>query len=975
MSSPFSLFRRHQRVLMVVTTGLAMISFVLLGAIQDPRDMPMPLVVVFLAAIVGGIFWLAGLSRGKGADWGLTGVVIGVALGLAMIWAGREPNAVTMEGGDLKSSELNELMQNRQIANNFVQMAARAGIADNDESEAAQQALTEAAQRIQQNLFGFNRNREITSEDVVLGEVLRREATEMGMSISDDVVKKFITKISGGKLTGPEFSKIRKTLRVSETSLIEILREEILSQEAARLLSDPILSSQTPLTPQNDWNFFQKLHVKQTVELVSIPVSSFVSDSVKPTDEELQALLNQYNKNLPGFTPEGRPEEGRPGFYQMPKMELAYLEAVFDDIKATVGEVTDEEIQKRYEDEYLREVPESAPAGAMPSTGSSAIPAPALPVRPQTPEAATPAKSTEDSPSEKSDEKPAPAKEEAPPKEEPKKETTPEEPKSEAAPKEESKPEPAKETPEAPKEAAPKEETSSEPAGDEKSQSSIVTPLGKLQFVSLQDDEKKNEDPAPAETPAPAEEPEAKTPEAPAKEAPSAEAPAAKEADAKPAKSLEAPAKPKAEAEQPAETKKADEKKAEPAKEEKPKAEDSPAEEKTPAAGDKPAEAKPAEAKPEMKANPLGDDDLPPAPESNVPALDDTLKAELREDILRERTHAKITTLMDEAYEFVRDLSGKYRLGKIDENYVSLEEATKQIKKYAEENNLEFIETPFLTLNELQTSEDYPIGSAFVQSFAASRGLQTVVEQLQQSIPTMLFNVNQARRFNFGDFGASESRFVYWKTGFKEAYSPETIDDEPSVRQQVTKVWQQQQAAPAALKRAEALQKLLLKSDKPMTDALADETVTGDPDSLFLTVRETGEFTMLTEGAAQSTNPFQPQQPGMPRYSNIPGAEDVGERFFNKVFEDLNVEDVGVAPNRDGSAYYLVRIKTRTPDSPDEVNKLRSDFLNQGQQFAYLFLGEQLRNEYASNWARDLMKKYDVQFLANQRDSVSPEES
>ena len=55
MSSPFSIFRRNQRILMVITTGLAMISFVLLGAVSDPRDLPTPLVVIFLAAMAGGL--------------------------------------------------------------------------------------------------------------------------------------------------------------------------------------------------------------------------------------------------------------------------------------------------------------------------------------------------------------------------------------------------------------------------------------------------------------------------------------------------------------------------------------------------------------------------------------------------------------------------------------------------------------------------------------------------------------------------------------------------------------------------------------------------------------------------------------------------------------------------------------------------------------------------------------------------------
>jgi len=351
MSSPFSLFRRNQRILMIVATGLSIISFVFLGAISDPREMPPLLIAILFAAMLGGVFWLAGLRQGKANDWGLTGTILGVVLALAMIWSGRESSAVTLDGGNLTGTEVSELIKQRQVANGFVQMAASAGVpTDGDEAKIREAQFT-ANQRMRSNMFGFMSAEEISTEDVILGEILRREADEMGIVISDKVVLDFIQKVSDKKMTKSAFANIRGQLQVSESSLMDMLREEIKAREAAKLLS-----SQTYMTPENQWDFYQKLNVKQSAEIVSVPVSSFVTDAMQPSDAELQTLLDQYRQNLPGYTPEGRPEEGRPGFFQLPKFQLAYLEAVFDDIKETVGEVTDEEIQARYQEEYVNDV-------------------------------------------------------------------------------------------------------------------------------------------------------------------------------------------------------------------------------------------------------------------------------------------------------------------------------------------------------------------------------------------------------------------------------------------------------------------------------------------------------------------------------------------------------------------------------------------------------------------------------------------
>lgn len=933
---------------MVVTTGLAMISFVLLGAVSDPRDMPMPLVIIFLAAMVGGIFGLAGMSRGKGVDWGLSGVITGAALGIVLLWSSQEPSAVVMQGGNLTRTQLSELMRQRQIANTFVQMAATAELPEDPKSDLDFQAHQTARMQVQRNIFGFTSDRDITAEDVVLGEVLRREADQMGMIISDDVVRKFIKDLTGGKLSREAFSEIRRTLQVSEKGIFDALKAELKARNAARLLT-----GQTHITPQNRWEFFKQLNVTQSAELVAIPVSNFYQEGVEPTADELQNLLNQYRENTPGFTPDGRPDEGRPGFFQPPKVQLAYLEAVFDTVKASVGEVTDEEIRARYDEQYPETaVPEDdatdKPA-AMPEKEGAATPGlPTLPA-PGTPASPPPA----DAPT---DDKPeAEAKPEADKPAEPAAE--PEKP---AAPQAD---EPAKPD-QKPNEPQADEPKSEEPTAtpDESSSSSrndVGRSLSPLQFVAFQEPDAPTAEPqaeptaeTKTETPA-AEQPAGDKPETPA--APDATPPAT---TPEPAADTPAPAAPASE-----------------------KSESEKSESETPTSES--PENPPALPAPQpgTPLPALGTDGLPPAPEVNRPALDDELKEELREEILRERTQLKVVQIMEEAQTFASSLAQRYRLGADDENYISLEKATEEIRKYAEEHQLEFIETPFLPLQDLRNSEDYPVGSAFVMSPGDPRGMRTVADDLFQSSPMLLFNVNQARRFSFGEAGASESRYIFWKTGFKDAYAPKTIDDEERVRAQVLTVWKRQNADEATRKRAEAIADLVRNSDKPMSEALAEETVTGTEGSLYLTVRETGDFSKRTRGMVNPSNPFQTPPP---RYSIVTGAEDAGIRFFNLVCDALQPGEVGIAPNREGSVYYVVKVTERNPADEAGWSRLRSRFLEEfsqmpsdmfgfGNQMTYEYLGQELLSQFGGDWGRQLFDKYEVRFFNSDRNGQREE--
>ncbi len=862
MSSPFKIFRRHEKLLMVVATGLAMISFVFLGAIGDnPSNMPTTLVVLLVASLAGCIGWLIGLQAEKSSEWGISGIIIGALLGMLITVYTKEANAVAIGSGGLTSTEISELRNQRIIANRFMQAAV-------------QQSGQLNPQAAEPYMFGFFSRREISIEDLVLGELLRKEADELGVVITDDAVTDLIKKASSDKMTADAFSKIRNNLaptggKVTEKQLLESIKSEMKANEARKLLF-----TQSQLTLENYWDFYEKVSVRQSAEVAAIPVSSFIDETAEPIESELQELFIAHRGNIPNFNEEGRSAEGRPGFLQPRRIKLGYLEAVYEEIEPLAGTVTDEEIQKEYEERYLRQMPAEQPASNEDLLNSGPlIPEMKLPKLDAKPEAKEDAEKTEpettDAPKSDSDKPAAESKEEM------KKDAEVKDPAVEET-----------EKPEKSEEAKPEaiDEADKTEAKEENSTSFMLN-SSKLQTVAFFQEETAEE-----------------------------------------AKPDDAEAKPQADEEKPA------------------------------------AEVKPAaEEKPAAEATGV----VPPAPEDQVRPLDDDLKMELRDDILRRKTQTEIQKRIGAAFDFLSRISYNMLLENESENYITLEEAKKQIAEYAEKSNLVYIETPLLSQQEMRISEDYPIGLAVT----ALGNRQLVTNDLFQTAPTNLYTVNRADRFT------TDSAFAYWKLEDKEAYSPETMEDE-AVREQVIKAWRLQQALPKAQARADELAKKAKSEEADsMSKLLAETTVTGTEGGLFIEVRETGDFTWMQRSSAAPTGLGQ-EQPARP--SVIPGVEDAGERFFKTVFNELSAKDVGVAPNRDNSVLYVTRIKERYPSNDAEVAKLRESFLSDMQtrertkQLMRQITGQDMPDTYSMmeyqeysetyvDWSRKLMDKYNVE--------------
>jgi hypothetical protein len=368
MKSPFAIFRKHQKVLMVVLTGLAMFAFVVMDSFRaDSSAATLPILCgVIGMALLGFIGW----RRGEAVTFGAVGIAIGVVIGVfLMLHANSGPKPpIETDAGNLTHAELTNLITRRQTANNFIQAAIqKAEIIPSMENNSMYAQMLQ--QQISQQLFGFGHQRDDMSEDVLTGFLLDKEADEMGIVVSEQAVSDYINRVTNKKLTSQDFASVLKQQRVSESAVFEAIRGELKAQLALKMLMPRAEPS-----PEQYWADYRKLGVTETLDVAGIPVSDFVAAAPNPTEDQLLTYFEQWKRIPPSYP-------GGPGLLQPRRVRVEYLEADFAATEKEVAAkkpVTDQEVKKYYEDH--REEFRNRPAAGGAKQPSLVPPGPTLPL-------------------------------------------------------------------------------------------------------------------------------------------------------------------------------------------------------------------------------------------------------------------------------------------------------------------------------------------------------------------------------------------------------------------------------------------------------------------------------------------------------------------------------------------------------------------------------------------------------------------
>ncbi len=970
-------FRRNLKPIMAALTLMAMITFVFDDSMRAGNT---TLVPIILAILFGGGAFVWGTRKGKQNEYLAMGALVGAVLGLIVMVFGERDTQEQPPIAGLKARDILNLKSRRETANRIVSLIFFKSHPIPEQfanNEMMRRFYNERVLGPQVQQYLFTLGRDDVEKDVIFGDLLRREAARLGITVNDDAVSDFIKMISDQKLSTQDFREIKQELHVGDHFIYDVLREEI-----AAAIAYNTTAPRFSVTPQQRWESFRKVNVKNSIEATTIPVEAFVKAVGDPSDEDLRSFFKKHAETFPTA-------KGDPGFRQPTRVKLAYLEADYEAIEAKVTPPTDEEVAEYYEKNkefFIDRTPAKTEKKEDTTEGDDAKKPDVLSKEeeritaeldkqtemdftdvPLTDvvkfladyhkipmiidvDALSKAGVATDTPVTRTltDIKLRSAlkiileplklgyvieddvmkittaekvKEKEPPQADEKKDgDKPNEPKADK-PKTEKPAEPEKPKTDKPADE-PKKDT-------EKKSDSEGSACDDKAEESKKPDEPKKEDQKP--------DPE----KSEKKEAPKADAD-------KPEKKEDAKADDKKSDEKP----KTDSKDDKPATEGKKKA-DSEKLEDTP---DEKSEGK-TEKKPELKYKPF-----------------EEVQDKIRDDLLRTRTLEEMKDRIEEAVKKMRRLgsyTGVPKSSKRDApkaydaelkelekapKYKSPDEVAAALKEIASTADLKYIQTPMLSAEELSKSEEFKIGSATdpMDDAMNRQGAVSVIQRVFGRGNDSVFSPEIAE-----DPG-TKNRFAYWVTERDEAHVPKF--DEEGIRDQVVKAWKLAKAAPEAEKRAKALAKAA--EGKKLTEVLAGETVTGDKDGQALTVLapegKISHFTM-SGMSAPGVNPFQGGNERL-ELSQIAGLEKLGDDFFSGI-DKLKPGQTDALPNFDRSAFIVVHVAEREEIAAEEDAPQRTDFMktwpgsppaNQLASFDF----DPLRRE----WMQSIERKYNVKW-------------
>jgi hypothetical protein len=311
----------------------------------------------------------------------------------------------------------------------------------------------------------------------------------------------------------------------------------------------------------------------------------------------------------------------------------------------------------------------------------------------------------------------------------------------------------------------------------------------------------------------------------------------------------------------------------------------------------------------------------PPLPQPTVPVLDDALKETIRQTLIEERVAKLLEARMHSAADHVQEvISRAFIAPEKDADKMTAEKAAQLAEDYADEHGFHYGETTFLSSLELaEEAEEYPVGMA-----------ETTTPGREDVIARVVFATGERDLYRpiVARSTATKSWFVCWKVGEQKDYAPEHLNDE-QVREQAVAIWRELEARKRAEARAEELAQLVRDSGKPMTEVLSEQRITGSETSLFVEPVTTGEFRYQGLPNQLDPNPLMLLYLGNPQILSPNGVEKAGPAFMETVFNELSPGDVGVAANYDRSAYYVVKVLTRSQGTPEEWETFRKRFMNE----------------------------------------------
>ena len=299
MANPMNLFRRYQKIMLAVLGILCMGIFV----VAEP---------------------LMQLGRSAKVD---------------------DPVVVRTNFGELKQSDLQQRINARERLNQFIvraisgaaEMATRQQGAD--PQRAGMLAQTMLSQLARRNFVGEHL---ATESAVVRAMLLEHNAKALGMTLSDREVFDLLRQITFEQLSVEQLAGLARGVGFSEQELLNELRgNQLANQFYAMMLG---LDEFTGVSPEQRWEYFQRLNRAVSIEALPLKVADFVGQVSTPDENQLQTLYEQHKHDV------ALRESPTPGFHEPAQGKFQYFKAAYEPYLDEI-EVPPAEVYAAYENE------------------------------------------------------------------------------------------------------------------------------------------------------------------------------------------------------------------------------------------------------------------------------------------------------------------------------------------------------------------------------------------------------------------------------------------------------------------------------------------------------------------------------------------------------------------------------------------------------------------------------------------------
>ena len=299
--SPFEIFRRNLKPLMVFLTLLALMAFVVLPTLQS-----------YMQNQAGG---------------------------------GGDAVVAKFTGGSLTRNRVDYFTRNHQSTVRFLADLAERAIALGGVPTTPGFQYDAKNKRIQR--LGINENP--STDSTIRTFMFANEATKEGFELDDASLNRWLESFTGGVISDSEITaRLMKATgnQMGRPHLYEQLRNHLLADVYLRRGNASLMSTSGVLmTPDEQWKNFLKLNQSATVSAYGVLVNDYLDQTNKsPSDQQIREVFEEGKDRDPSD------QSAEPAFHQQYSARFEYLVGDYRQfLDAEIAKLTEDEIKAEYD--------------------------------------------------------------------------------------------------------------------------------------------------------------------------------------------------------------------------------------------------------------------------------------------------------------------------------------------------------------------------------------------------------------------------------------------------------------------------------------------------------------------------------------------------------------------------------------------------------------------------------------------------